>query len=580
MKQPFIYLLLALLFASCATRRQATVTMLQPEPLTEAEARRHDYYYLEATRLRQQGKIAEAMAFYEHCLSINPHSAAAMYELAQFYSYLQQPDKAGSLLEQAVALQPDNFWYRQMLGDFYRSTNQPDKAIALYEEMEQRFPGNGTVQMMLLNLYNQQRDHLNVIRILDSIEQKEGKSEQLSMEKVRLYMQSGQREKAFAEIEALAAEHPHDTRYRVMLGDSYMDNGHPEKALEIYNQVLEGEPDNPLAQLSLTSYYERTGQDSLYRLQQERILTNPKLGNEARVEVMRRIVVESEQKQQDSTRIISLFNRLMQMPQEDISIPLLYLSYMQHKKMDEHLAIPVLDKILEVEPDNVMASYTLLKMAFDENDYEWVRRICEPAIQYTPGELPFYYYLGIVYFQKKENGKALEVLTQGVRQAAPESDKKLLSDTYTFIGDLYHAMDRQTDCYAAYDSALVHNPNNVGVLNNYAYFLSLDKRDLDRAEEMSYRAIKAEPENDTYLDTYAWILFEKERYTEARIYIDQAMKNGGTASATIIEHCGDIYYMLGLKEEAMAYWRQAAAMEHDSRTLEKKIRLGRYVDKW
>ena len=89
MKQPLTYLLLALLLASCATRRQAATTMQQPEPLTEVEARRHDYYFLEATRLRQQDKYAEAMAFYEHCLSINPHSAAAMYELSQFYSYLQ-----------------------------------------------------------------------------------------------------------------------------------------------------------------------------------------------------------------------------------------------------------------------------------------------------------------------------------------------------------------------------------------------------------------------------------------------------------------------------------------------------------
>jgi tetratricopeptide (TPR) repeat protein len=134
-----------------------------------------------------------------------------------------------------------------------------------------------------------------------------------------------------------------------------------------------------------------------------------------------------------------------------------------------------------------------------------------------------------------------------------------------------------TECYEAYDSALVYNPDNIGVLNNYAYFLSLTRENLDKAEEMSYRTVKAEPKNDTYLDTYAWILFEKGRYTEARIYIDEAMKNGGENSATIVEHCGDIYYMLGLKDEALAFWKQAAAMEHDSKTLEKKIRLKKFV---
>ena len=94
---------------------------------------------------------------------------------------------------------------------------------------------------------------------------------------------------------------------------------------------------------------------------------------------------------------------------------------------------------------------------------------------------------------------------------------------------------------------------------------------------MSFRTVKAEPKNDTYLDTYAWILFEKERYTEARIYIDEAMKNGGGESATIVEHSGDIYYMLGEVDKALEFWKQAAGMEHESATLERKIKLKKYI---
>ena len=520
---------------------------------------------------------ADALALYEHCLSLNPQSAAVMYELAQYYAFLQMPARSRALLEKAVELQPNNFWYRQTLGAYYRSIKEMDKAIALYEDMSQQFPARGELLMMLMDLYAQQQDYPNLIKTLDRLEVKEGKNEQISMEKYRIYLQMDDKANAFREMEALSKEYPNDVRYRVMLGDSYLDNDRPDEALAIFKAALDEDPENAQAQLSMVSYYERMGQDSLSYLQQEKVLLNRKLSSNVKVEVMRRIILQNEQAGKDSTRVFQLFDRLLAQPQEDAGMATLCYSYMQHRKMDDVLTIPVLEKILEVEPDNIAARYSLLMVAVRKNDYVEAVRICEPAIQYNPEELSFYYYLGISYFQVGRNDDALAVLQKGVAQVTPQSDKKLMSDFYTFIGDLLHTANRMTECYEAYDSALVYNPDNIGVLNNYAYFLSLTRENLDKAEEMSYRTVKAEPKNDTYLDTYAWILFEKGRYTEARIYIDEAMKNGGENSATIVEHCGDIYYMLGLKDEALAFWKQAAAMEHDSKTLEKKIRLKKFV---
>ena len=545
--------------------------------LTEAEARRHDYYFLEATRQREMENYADALALYEHCLSINPQSAAVMYELAQYYAFLQQPERSRALLEKTVELQPDNFWYRQTLGAYYRSINEIDKAIALYEEMSNQFPARGELLMMLMDLYAQQKDYPNLIKTLDRLEVKEGKSEQLSMEKYRIYMQMEDKENAFREMENLSKEYPNDMRYRVMLGDCYLDNGRADEAFAIFETALAEDPENAQAQLSMVSYYERMGQDSLARIQQEAVLMNRKLASGVKVEMMRHIILQNEQAGKDSTGILQLFDRLLAQPQEDAGMASLCYGYMQHRQMDDAQTVPVLERILEMEPDNIVARYNLLMVAVREDDYAKAVRICEPAIQYNPEELAFYYYLGISYFRTERNPDALAVLKKGVGQVTPESDKKLVSDFYTFIGDLHHSMGQQAECYVAYDSALVYNPDNIGVLNNYAYFLSLDRENLDKAEEMSFRTVKAEPKNDTYLDTYAWILFEKGRYTEARIYIDEAMKNGGEESATIVEHCGDIYYMLGDVDKALAYWKQAATMEHESTTLEKKIRMKKYI---
>ena len=577
MKNATLYclLLIGLLSTSCAVRK--TVQGATVPALTEAEARRHDYYFLEATRQREMENHADALALYEHCLSINPQSAAVMYELAQYYAFLQQPERSRALLEKTVELQPDNFWYRQTLGAYYRSINEIDKAIALYEEMSNQFPARGELLMMLMDLYAQQKDYPNLIKTLDRLEVKEGKSEQLSMEKYRIYMQMGDKENAFREMENLSKEYPNDMRYRVMLGDCYLDNGRADEAFAIFETALAEDPENAQAQLSMVSYYERMGQDSLARIQQEAVLMNRKLASGVKVEMMRHIILQNEQAGKDSTGILQLFDRLLAQPQEDAGMASLCYGYMQHRQMDDAQTVPVLERILEMEPDNIVARYNLLMVAVREDDYAKAVRICEPAIQYNPEELAFYYYLGISYFRTERNPDALAVLKKGVGQVTPESDKKLVSDFYTFIGDLHHSMGQQAECYVAYDSALVYNPDNIGVLNNYAYFLSLDRENLDKAEEMSFRTVKAEPKNDTYLDTYAWILFEKGRYTEARIYIDEAMKNGGEESATIVEHCGDIYYMLGDVDKALAYWKQAATMEHESTTLEKKIRMKKYI---
>ena len=572
----FVLLVAWVLVGACASSKKVTMGTADGG-MSEADARRHDYYFLEATRQREAGNHADALALYEHCLSIHPQSAAVMYELAQYYAFLQQPERSRALLEKSVALQPDNFWYRQTLGAYYRSVKEVDKAIAVYEEMSRQFPARGELLMMLMDLYSQQKDYANLIKTLDRLEMKEGKSEQLSMEKYRIYLQMGDKEKAFTEMENLSKEYPNDLRYRVMLGDSYLDNDRADEAYAIFQEALATDPENAQAQLSLAAYYERMGMDSLFYAQQEAVLMNRKLDSGVKVEVMRRIILQNEQAGGDSTRVFQLFTRLLAAPQEDAAMATLCYSYMQHKQMDDSMAVPVLEKILEVEPDNIAARYSLLMVAVRKNDYEEAVRICEPAIQYNPEELAFYYYLGVSYFQTDRNPDALSVLQKGVLQVNPQSDKKLVSDFYTFIGDLHHSMDNQPACYEAYDSALVYNPDNIGVLNNYAYFLSLERCDLDRAEEMSYRTVKAEPKNDTYLDTYAWILFEKGRYTEARIYIDEAMKNGGAESATIVEHSGDIYFMLGEEDKALDFWKQAAGMEHESKTLEQKIKQRRYI---
>ena len=525
--------------------------------LSFEQRRKFDYYFLEAVRMKEQGKYDAAYELYTHCLDINPMSGAALYEISQFYMYLGQEEKGEEALKQAIRSDESNFWYKQTLAAFYEQKRNVPKAISVYENMAEQFPSRLEPLMSLVDLYSRTKSYQNVVNALNRLEELDGKSEQISMEKFRMYLLMGKQDSAFIEIENLSKEYPYDLRYQTILGDVYLNNEKYQEALDIYRHILKEEPNYAPAVLSMASYYQKTGQDSLYQLQLDTILMNDNVPSDTKMELMRQNILQSEQTTKDSTQIVALFQRILARPQQNADLAMLCAQYMITKNMKKE-SIPVLEQVLSLDP-------------------------------YHPDALEFYYYQGIAYYQQEKLDEALDVFTRGVRQINEKSDKQIASDFYAILGDIYHQKGRSEESYAAYDSSLVYNPDNIGTLNNYAYFLSVDKKHLDKAEEMSYRTVKAEPDNETYLDTYAWILFEKGRYTEARIYIEQALRNGGEKSRVIVEHCGDIYYMLGEKEKALEYWKKADAIketeegetpptEEEIKRLKQKIKLKKYIE--
>jgi tetratricopeptide (TPR) repeat protein len=219
----------------------------------------------------------------------------------------------------------------------------------------------------------------------------------------------------------------------------------------------------------------------------------------------------------------------------------------------------------------------LLNDAIKKEDYKAVIKICEPGIEATPEALELYFYLAIAYNQAGRADDAITVAKKALTHVTSDSKKEVVSDFYALLGDVYYSKLLKKDAYAAYDSSLVYNADNISTLNNYAYYLSEEHAQLDKAEEMSYKTVKAEPNNSTYLDTYAWILFIKGKYTQALIYIDNAMKNGGSTSDVVTEHCGDIHAQTGDMEGAVKYWKKAVAMGSKSKTIKQKIAKKKYI---
>ena len=579
-KKNIIWLLVAVwTLVSCGTVKNAKekpAVVLAQSSLTPEQQRKYDYFFLEAMRLKEKKDYASAFGLLQHCLDIHPNAASALYEVSQYYMFLRQVPQGQEALEKAVASAPDNYWYSQGLASLYQQQNELDKAITLLEQMAVRFPGKQDPLFNLLDLYGRQEKYDEVISTLNRLEKHMGKNEQLSMEKFRIYLQMKDDKKAFQEIESLVQEYPMDMRYQVILGDVYLQNGKKQEAYDVYQKVLAAEPDNPMAIFSMASYYKQTGQEGLYQQQLDTLLLNKKVTPDTKVNVMRQMIVENEQADKDSTQIIALFDRIMKQEQDDRQIPMLYAQYLLSKNMEAE-SVPVLEQVVDLDPTNKAARMMLVGTAVRKEDYKQIIKVCEPGIEATPDALEFYYYLAIAYNQAEQPDSVVSICKRALEHTTADSKKEVVSDFYSILGDMYHTQKQMKEAYAAYDSALVYNPSNIGALNNYAYYLSVERRDLDKAEEMSYKTVKAEPNNATYLDTYAWILFEKGNYAEARIYIDNAMKSDDEKSDVIVEHCGDIYYMTGDVDGALSYWKKALEMGSESKTLKQKIEKKKYI---
>ena len=160
------------------------------------------------------------------------------------------------------------------------------------------------------------------------------------------------------------------------------------------------------------------------------------------------------------------------------------------------------------------------------------------AVEYNADEWSFLYFLGIGYFLNDDFESCVKVLTEATTRFDEKNDKAMAVEIYEMLGDALYSLDRKAEAFEAYEKCLKLDPDKISCLNNYAYYIAEEGGDIERAAEMSLKTVKAEPNNATYLDTYAWILFRQHRYEEAKIYIDLALKNLNKEldNSVIIEH--------------------------------------------
>ncbi len=561
-----LFILLAFLSLPCSARKYKTsVSTVQRAEVSDADKRRLSYYFLEGSKQKLQGNYTAAYDLFQHCLDIDPTSPEALYEMAYMMYYLRQDSIGIEMFRMASDLDPLNPWYLETLAAAYMSDGDNENAIPVLERLSKIQTKRTDILLQLSELYKAEGNLKKSISALDRIEVLEGRTIPTSMQKYSLYQLQKKKKEAFAELLSLQAESPHDLRIPIILGREYLAFDEEQKALECYELVRRADPDNPQLQMAIIEYMQYKGEDSLYVAVRDSLIYSPGVDSDLRLTMMATIIEELEYAPDGKERTLQMLDSITTLfpTSETYSMRAAY--FIQAKAGNDSIALALRD-ILKVDPSNQLAINRLLPFFIAQDDLENAIEICYIGINSYPEDLAYHYFLGASLYRLDRLDDAIEAFNNGICQVNDESQPNVVSDLYYVLGDCYHEKGDTAAAYEAYEKSLLCNEDNASCLNNYSYYLSLEGEQLEKAEKMAYRAIKLEPLNKTFLDTYAWVLFRSGNVSMAKFYIDRVIPPTADDEtiiadeelpADVIQHAADIYRTNGLEEEAQRYERLA-----------------------
>ena len=547
--------------------------------LDETTRRKFDYFFYEAINAKTQGKYAESFDLLQHCYSIDSTNASVLVELGAYHSSLEEKNRALDLFRKAVKQDPANYYYNMILAGLSKELDLKEEVIEIYNYLLRTYPEKVELYFELANAYGDSGELDKAIRSLDTLQKYTGVSDAITLNKFRLYNMMDKKERAFEEIQSVIDKSPDNIRYKLLMGDLYLQDNQAEKALGYYQQARLVDPDDPSLILSMVNYYEKTNNKTAAVEELQKAITSSKMEVETKLQLLARYIGVLRQSQQDIKTANPFFQSMFEQHPNNTRINMMYgdVLLLQEDKKGAMAQFEIYTKDNPADP----AGYEqMLRIVLpDTLALDKVIEITGAGIENIPTAPQFYFYKGLAKFQQKKYREALTIYEQGLMSAEFQSPM-IESDFYGQIGDIHHVLKNNDVAFENYEKALKLNPQNLPVLNNYSYYLSLERKNLDKAEQMSGITIKAEPTNPTYLDTYGWILFEQGAYTVAKIYIEKAIEYGkDNHSAEVLEHYGDVLAVTGETEKAVEQWKRAKELGSDSKTLNKKIRKKEYISK-
>jgi tetratricopeptide (TPR) repeat protein len=571
----------SILSSSCGTTKKQVTSAVQAKPeveelsISEDDKNEFEYTFIEGLKQKMIGNQQAAITLFSKCLEINPNSSSAMFELAKIHSGNGDQTSSSLLLEKAINIDPQNKWYKVLLAQIYQQGKQYKKAADLYQQLYALDSENLEYLYMNAALLSSAEKFDQAIVVYNELEKKIGINDQISVEKQQIYQAAGKKKEAQAELQKLIDYNPKEPRYYGLMADYYLSEKDETNALKYYLKILEIEPDNGFVLFSLTSFYRQKEDKEKAWEYIRKGFQNKSADVETKIQYYLMMTAE-EKPFFTEDQVNELVQTLIKTNGDDYRVYTVYAEYLISKgKLEE--AREQLRKVLETQKDNYMIWERMLLISNDLLDFKSIYTDAEKAIELFPNQPVLYGLRAVACLQLEKYTEALDILKEG---DAYLLDNKLMKVQFElYRAEANYKLGRVEDAFKAFDAVISIDPENWLAMNNYAYYLSVRNENLEKAEQLSGKAVRANPDNSTYLDTYAWVLFMRKDYSLAKFYMETAIKNGGDKNGVIVEHYGDILFMLGQKDKAMEQWKKAEETGDFSEFLSEKIKQGRYLDK-
>ena len=544
--------------------------------ISEDDRVKAEYIFLEAEKQRNMGRDDAFHHLLQYAHSLDPENSAIAYYLG--YSRLMKSNLSVSdslfssslrMMRKHVDAHPEDKYEAMLYANGNMIANQVQEGLRVLKIQAERNPHNVEVQLSIADAYARLEDYRNAIAAYDSVQQWQGQSVQLSARKVRAYQALNDTVGAIGEMRSLLATAPRNVDYNLAMGNMMLMFGERDSALTYYDKTQQYEPENGATYLAKAQFYNAIGDSVNYDQQTYQALVSKDLDVASKVEVLadyaRHLLVAKD----SSARTENLFKVLIEQHPNEPQIRMLFSDYLAAKD-DMKGAAEQMDYAVNLDPTDAQAWNRLLVLNIISENYEAAIAAGDRAIELNPNDIELYGYIAPAYYNIKQYDKAIEVYKKALA-AVDSTDTEHRSMFLGGMGDAKFSMGDTIGAFALYDQAIEIDPNNVSILNNYAYFLTLCNRDLDKAERMSAKTVQAEPQNATFLDTYAWVFYKRKEYTMAQLYIEMAIKNERRPSSDIYDHYGDILLAVGNKQEALKQWKKALELDAGNKELLEKV---------
>lgn len=576
---------LLILLISCSGMENVAQEQKTEEKVEEAEEqeitlddrkqKEFEFLFIEALKQKMFGNSQEAVQLLSNCLEIDPNSSAAMYELASIHAANNDYTSASLLLEKAISINSENKWYKLLLAEIYQQSNRLTKAADIYNQLLQKDPDNLDYLYRKAVLLSSAGKEEEAIRVYNTLEDKVGVSEQFSVPKQQLYLAEGKIEKAFEEVEKLIEKNPNEPKYYGLLADLYQNQGDSVNALKYYRKIQEIDPDNGFVHFSLANYYLKQGNTEKSFEETKKGFRSETIDIQSKLQLYMMLTDNPGQTKIESKQQEVLIDILLEQYPDEFLVHTVYAENLLKKgKLKEARA--ELLKALEIQKDDYMMWERVLFIDNDLQDWQALYDHSSEAIGLFPNQPQVYFLNAVACVQLEKYDETVSVSEEGLDFVI---DNPQLEGQFLMLkGEALYKQNKVQEAFKFFDKAVELDHENHIALNNYAYYLSLFGENLDKAERMSGKVIERFPNNPTYLDTHAWVLFRKGDFSLAKFYMESALNNGGDENATLLEHYGDILYKLGKTEEALEYWQKAKENGGAGEVLERKIKEKRYLE--